>query len=134
MPIKPENKKLYPKNWKEISLYIRKERASGKCEFCGVENYSVGHWVEDKFFATNEAIRMNEMYGLNVYESIPENKDFVKVVLTVAHLDHNPSNCDYSNLRALCQRCHLRYDAKHHATTARQTRDKKYGIQYLFQS
>ena len=117
MPIKPENKKLYPKNWKEISLYIRKERASGKCEFCGVENYSVGHWVEDKFFATNEAIRMNEMYGLNVYESIPENKDFVKVVLTVAHLDHNPSNCDYSNLRALCQRCHLRYDAKHHATT-----------------
>lgn len=29
-------------------------------------------------------------------------------VLTVDHLDHNPANCDRSNLMALCQRCHLR--------------------------
>lgn len=29
-------------------------------------------------------------------------------VLTVDHLDHNPSNCATSNLMALCQRCHLR--------------------------
>ena len=26
------------------------------------------------------------------------------------------------NLRALCQRCHLRYDAKHHAKNAARTR------------
>ena len=35
----------------------------------------------------------------------------VKVVLTVAHLDHMPENCDPQNLRAWCQRCHNRYDA-----------------------
>jgi 5-methylcytosine-specific restriction endonuclease McrA len=35
-----------------------------------------------------------------------------KVVLTVAHLDHDPSHCaDRNNLAALCQRCHNRYDA-----------------------
>ena len=34
-----------------------------------------------------------------------------KVVLTTAHLDHTPENCDPSNLRAWCQRCHNRYDA-----------------------
>jgi hypothetical protein len=34
-----------------------------------------------------------------------------KVVLTVAHLDHDPTNNDATNLRALCQRCHNRYDA-----------------------
>lgn len=45
-----------------------------------------------------------------------------KVVLTTAHLDHQPENCDPQNLAALCQRCHLRYDAKHHATNARRTR------------
>jgi 5-methylcytosine-specific restriction endonuclease McrA len=33
------------------------------------------------------------------------------VVLTIAHLDHQPENCDDENLRALCQRCHNRYDA-----------------------
>lgn len=35
----------------------------------------------------------------------------VKVVLTVAHMDHRPENCERSNLKALCQRCHNRYDA-----------------------
>lgn len=38
MPIRPENKARYPKNWKEISLRIR-ERAGNKCEGCGAENY-----------------------------------------------------------------------------------------------
>lgn len=33
-----------------------------------------------------------------------------KVILTVAHLDHQPENCDDKNLKAMCQRCHNRYD------------------------
>ena len=40
MPIRPENKARYPKDWKQISLRIR-ARADNKCEDCGVENYSV---------------------------------------------------------------------------------------------
>ena len=40
------------------------------------------------------------------------------VVLTVAHLDHQPENVDPDNLRALCQRCHLAYDADHHRINA----------------
>ena len=35
----------------------------------------------------------------------------VRIVLTVAHLDHRPENCESDNLRAWCQRCHNRYDA-----------------------
>jgi len=31
--------------------------------------------------------------------------------LTVHHLDGNKSNCDYTNLVALCQRCHLHVQA-----------------------
>jgi len=54
-----------------------------------------------------------------------------KVVLTVAHLDHNPANCARENLRALCQRCHLRYDAKQHARNAKLTRAKKTGQMWL---
>jgi hypothetical protein len=40
------------------------------------------------------------------------------VVLTTAHLDHVPEHCDDANLRAMCQRCHLAYDAELHAATA----------------
>jgi hypothetical protein len=45
-----------------------------------------------------------------------------KVVLTTAHLDHTPENCDPANLRAMCQGCHLHYDREHHAETAYRTR------------
>lgn len=44
-----------------------------------------------------------------------------KVVLTTAHLDHTPENCDPRNLRAMCQGCHLHYDAAHHAQTRAET-------------
>ena len=45
-----------------------------------------------------------------------------RVVLTVAHLDHVPENCAPENLKAMCQRCHLTYDAEHHKRTAYATR------------
>jgi len=50
-----------------------------------------------------------------------------QIVLTIAHLDHQPENSDMGNLRAFCQRCHLRYDARHHAATAQATRDAQRG-------
>lgn len=45
-----------------------------------------------------------------------------QVVLTTGHLDHTPENCDLENLKHWCQRCHLTYDAKHHAQSAYMTR------------
>lgn len=90
MPIRPENKSRYPANWKEIRASILK-RANNRCEFCGVENHTD---------------RWNEKTG-----------KLAHIVLTVAHLDHQPENCDPENLRALCQKCHNRYDAKHRAET-----------------
>lgn len=38
MPIRPENRGRYPKNWPEIRARIL-ERADNRCEFCGAENY-----------------------------------------------------------------------------------------------
>jgi len=105
MPIRPENKSRYPSNWKQIREQIL-ERANNCCEFCGVRNYST-------------VIR-------NYKSMLPNGKWYkqVRIVLTIAHLDHTPENCDPSNLRALCQKCHLSYDAKHHAATAKNTKWK----------
>ena len=46
------------------------------------------------------------------------------VVLTVAHLDRDPSNNpeDGSNHAALCQRCHLNHDREQHMRNAAVTR------------
>lgn len=40
MPIRPENRARYPKDWKEIRASILK-RAGNRCEFCGIENYAI---------------------------------------------------------------------------------------------
>jgi hypothetical protein len=37
----------------------------------------------------------------------------IRIILTIAHLDHDPENWDVSDdrLAALCQKCHLTHDA-----------------------
>lgn len=47
------------------------------------------------------------------------------VVLTVAHLNQNPKDNRRSNLKAMCQACHLRYDRFQHARNAAITRKSK---------
>lgn len=45
-----------------------------------------------------------------------------RIVLTIAHLDHQPEHCSPVNLRALCQRCHLAHDLHLHMANAARTR------------
>lgn len=95
MPILKENRHRYPKDWPDISKRIRFERAKGRCEFV----------IEGK--------RCKARHGK------PHPLTGSLVVLTTAHLDHNPENCDDSNLLAGCQRCHNRYDRAHRNETRR---------------
>lgn len=104
MPIRPENRHRYPANWKAISLAIRTGRAAGRCECLG----ECGRGTHDG--------RCPNCNGQLAYGTGS------KVVLTVAHLDHTPENCDPGNLRAMCNGCHLHYDRQHHAETRAATR------------
>ena len=98
MPIRPENRARYPRNWKsEIRPRIL-ARAGNRCE--GSTDYPACRAVNGE----------------------PHPETGSRVVLTIAHLDHVPENCDDGNLRAWCQRCHLHYDRHHHAETRRRTR------------
>lgn len=104
MPIRPENKARYPADWPEVSREIRFVRAEGRCECLG----ECGR-------GTHEG-RCPNVHGGRAYGTGS------KVVLTTAHLDHTPENCDPDNLRAFCNGCHLYYDRDHHAQTAARTR------------
>ena len=92
----------YPKNWKDISAAIR-ERAKQRCECEGECGLHPGK-------------RCEELNGAKAKWAKG------KIVLTVSHLNHQPSDCRAANLKAMCQRCHLRYDQEHHMTNARATR------------
>jgi tRNA(Ile)-lysidine synthase TilS/MesJ len=49
----------------------------------------------------------------------------IKIVLTIAHIDHDTTNNADDNLAALCQRCHNRHDAPHRTVNAARTRERK---------
>ena len=82
MPLTPEKKKKYAKNWKYISVRLKEERAKNHCEKCGRA------------------------------EEIPMERKAKRVILSVAHLDHDESNNDYNNLLVVCGSCHLAIDRR----------------------
>lgn len=120
MPIRPEHRWLYPIDWRELSIAIRFGRAGGRCEQCRrphgkcVQHLGDGRWWDD------EAGQWRDGHGRLVrLQSSPLTCDdaglFVTtVILSTAHLDHDPSNNDGRNLKALCQRCHLLHDREEH--------------------
>lgn len=79
----PIDYKKYHPDWKAISSEIRFVRANGHCEQCGAENYK------------------------------PHPDTGSRVILTVAHLNHDIRDNRPENLKALCQRCHLNHDRRH---------------------
>jgi len=98
MPIKPENRDRYPANWSTEVRPAILDRACDRCE--GSPAYP----------------------DCRARNGLPHPVTGSRVVLTIAHLDHQPENCEPANLRAWCQRCHLTYDAEHHARNAAETR------------
>lgn len=114
----PCDYKKYPKNWfTEIRPSVL-NRADNKCEECGVPNYALifrPHKNKPDWKLWPEGME-SETLSLDGFKS-------VKIILTIAHLDHDKDNHEVSidRLRAWCQRCHLRYDMNHHVA------NRKYG-------
>lgn len=85
----------YHPKWKLISYLVRVVRAKNRCEWCKAENGK------------------------------PHPVTGSKVVLTVAHLDHDKTNNNFKNLAALCQRDHLKHDIKQHVDNRKYGRNHK---------
>lgn len=143
MPIKPENRHHYrTPEWKAARLAVLKRAGEvrgvfdslineASCEFCWARNHE-----------TYERVSINGV----VWQRLPWESRWsdcecrsalatlalgdlvvrsVKIVLTVAHLDHDPTNNSLENLRALCQRCHNRHDVPHRSANRAKTRAAK---------
>ena len=109
----------YPPNWKKEIVPRIIERAGNCCEECGVENkkelWSIGLWVKEGTRYKLRKIWVEsgcDMYRLRKLSG--QKPKLITVVLTIAHLDHDEENHDVKDdrLKAMCQWCHLNYDAK----------------------
>lgn len=121
MPIHAENKRRYPRNWKQIRAEILK-RADNHCEQCGVPNHAWRNEVTGEWAHNAGVIEAWHMDGDQI----------TRIALTIAHLDHRPDHNDPTNLKALCKRCHLAYDEVQHQQAAYQTRRAEKAIGDLF--
>lgn len=98
----------YPKDWLTTIRPRILERAKNKCECCGLVNGSNVHSFKESGNTIWRYLNTpNEWYD----KGQPK---MVKVVLTIAHLDHDETNHDVKDerLKAMCQLCHLRYDSE----------------------
>lgn len=125
----------YPKAWPAIRAAIL-ARANNRCETCGAPNretivrgaadgkdagtyamFDGGDCFDAETGASLGAVRGSEYDAGNL----------LRVILTVAHMDHDESNNDPSNLRALCQMHHLRHDREDNVRRRRATAAAKAG-------
>ncbi len=130
MPIRAENKNLYPSNWPEIRTRIR-TRAGDQCEKCKVKNHAFicrGKWDGADVYQDDDGAIFSAKNGRFITQNYVGDLEgpikFLTVVCTTAHLDHDPANCQDENLRFWCQRCHNRYDRKHRDQTIRERKLK----------
>lgn len=99
MPIRPENLHHYQgKTWQHLRQEVL-ARAGNRCE--GSPAYPDCRAENGK----------------------PHPVTGSRVVLTTAHLDHDPTNNNLTNLRSWCQRCHNTYDAPMRAAGIRARRE-----------
>jgi hypothetical protein len=136
-------KELYPPDWLAIRQRIL-QRAGNHCEECGVKNHSWGfRGVAGEFVRlgateleahcrnATDVEHLAVEHGVDWYDV-----KLIRIVLTIAHLNHEPSDGREEVLRAWCQRCHLAYDRPRHIRKAAATRRRRYiertGQQALF--
>jgi hypothetical protein len=123
MPIRPENLHRYPPDWPEIRARIM-SRAGNRCEHpgCDARHHQLGYWYRDRWTPLPRSLRDAGVNKPCVIHTLEGPLKIIRIVLTIAHLDHQPENCAGDNLRAWCQRHHLGYDFQHHAVTRARTR------------
>ena len=139
MPIRPEFRAFYRgAAWVNTRLRIL-TRAAHRCEQCGKPN---GERVETHtaralsilnypgqtvMFWRARSCSWRNQWGEHVraVDTFGWKTRWIRVVLTVAHLNHTPGDDRDENLKALCQWCHLTYDRSHHHETRGLRKDSK---------
>lgn len=149
MPIRADLRHLYRgPAWRETRARIL-ERAGNACEQCRKPNRSkvwtyspspgVMWWSRLLVPKTKQFWRRCEAQPGDHLAVLPARLDpeglkCVRVVLTIAHLNHRAGDDRDDNLKALCQWCHLHYDKLHHRETRSARKDAARPLLHAAQS
>jgi hypothetical protein len=133
MPIRRELRHFYGAAWRKVTRPRILERAGNKCEQCGCPNHTDlgrigGFWLNVNVSWKHGVRELwiqpdGSHYELSDLMDPPGTLRKVRIVLTIAHLNHEAGDDRDENLKALCQWCHLNYDKLHHRETRSTRKD-----------
>jgi len=119
----PMDRSLYPDDWTSIALAI-KTAAQWQCQECdrpcrrpGETEWELYQRIENQHWHWADDLEGEDANGEPTLKQ-------GRFTLTVAHLNHIPSDCRPENLLALCSVCHLRYDRSQMALKKRLKRER----------
>ena len=137
MPIKAQLRKFYGKVWRTETRPRILARAGNCCERCGKPDRAkvatttgrgiFGCWMvwalvdDDRTIPGEWHDDRGQWASVETYHTERREFRIIRVVLTIAHLNHVAGDDRDENLAALCQWCHLIHDRDHHKQT-RETR------------
>ena len=124
MPIKPEMRGFYSRDWREVSRTVRFVRAAGVCQSCGRPHGTKIRCLPDgRWFDAARGTWRNGRGRPTRWPDLIETAQirYTRVILAAAHLDHDPRNNRLRNLKSLCQRCHIMHDRPYHLVQRRIT-------------
>jgi hypothetical protein len=136
MPIRPDLRPLYPPHWKALSRQVRFERGRGLCQACRRPHLVTLRCLPDGRWFDQQTQTWRDRRGRATrWPDLLEAAEMrtTRVVLAAAHLDHDPRNSRLSNLRSLCQRCHMLQDRPHHLAQRHLTYRRRWALGDLFQ-
>lgn len=105
------DRKLYPDNWEQLALDI-KTAANWCCVECGRPCRRPDEGWGDLVDRVRDSPWEPDLYDEYFDDELGRclRAKFDRFTMTVAHLNHDPTDCRAENLRALCTVCHCRYD------------------------
>ena len=96
---------LYHPDWKDIIRPNILRRDQYKCKVCGIRHKARVYKTTNSSYV--ECDEFMEQWAKN------NNRNVFTLYLQIAHLDHNKSNNDPSNLQSLCPIHHAKHDKEH---------------------
>lgn len=141
MPIKKELRHFYDRVWRTVTRPRILARAGNCCERCRKPNHAHVETYTDSQRELRTGRKEYFMFWRDASAKEPPPwiahngkaaafmplnlgiNRIVKVVLTVAHLNHISGDDRDENLAALCQWCHLTHDLTHHQKSREARKD-----------
>jgi hypothetical protein len=110
----PFHRERYPREWEDVSRFIRFERAQNRCECTGRTETRILCGLHCTHPGPRRCVEVNHTPAVWARG---------RIILTVAHVcDCEPLCADPAHLLACCQRCHVRIDQTMHSLHAAETR------------